>query len=396
MSLTRKYIEDQYIENLINYENKRDDNSILYYYVVNPFCDWIVNFLPFWLAPNMITICGWFLNFLNLILTTYYTGWKGGGYIPPWVCFTCAFFNTAYILLYYLNGKQARRLNVSTPLDLLIAHGTESFNTFFLSIILGSFLYYSNIYQYLLFYFPIIRSFFLNTWEEYYKEELFPPNINDVAERLFIIDILIIISAVYGESFFNKKYLMFNKYKLKVSEIFGICVLIWGFYFSIKSIIGVLNSIRKEQIIFAIKDTLIYLLFGFTVLCIVFLTESIIVKEYPKILLFMFGFQFCKITGILQLSHILESPYKIYTTSFLIPFFALIIYSIVFYLTKFSLLISIDNLIIITFIWNVASWAHYVYYCSEEICEILNINIFKLGKRYSSRLSYEELKRIKF
>ena len=73
-----------------------------------------------------------------------------------------------------------------------------------------------------------------------------------------------------------------------------------------------------------------------------------------------------------------------------------LIYSIAFYFTGFNLLVSIDTLILAIFIWNFLSWIHYVYFCSEEICEILNINRFVLGKRYSSRPSYDEIKKSKF
>ena len=122
------------------------------------------------------------------------------------------------------------------------------------------------------------------------------------------------------------------------------------------------------------------------------MNNSIIVKEYPKFLILTFGFQFAKMMGILQLSHILGSPYKIYQPVFLIPLFALIIQSFVYYFYSYSLLVSIDSLIISVFIWNFFSWAHFVYFCSDEICEILNIKRFSLGKRYNSRPSYEEIK----
>ena len=395
MSLKRKYIEEQYTEKLISYQYKGGDNSILYRYVINPLCNFIVNYFPKWLAPNVITISGWFFNFFNFIITTYYTGWKGGEYIPPWACFTCALFYTTYIILDYSDGKQARRLNASSPLGLLVDHGTDACTTFYVPIVLGSFCYYSNIYQYLLFYFPISGTFFLNTWEEYYKGELVLPMINGVAEGTLIIDFLIIISASWGDSFYNKKFIIYDKYQLKVSEINGILGLIGGFIFSIKSVIGVLNSIRKEKVKYAIKDTLIYVLFVITILSVVFWTDSVIVREYPKILILTFGFQFAKMMGILQLSHILECPYKIYTPVFLIPLLVLTIYSFIFHFTGYGLLVSIDTLIIIAFIWNVTSWAHYVYYCSEEICEILNINRFSLGKRDSSKPSYEDIKRNK-
>ena len=396
MYLTTNYIEEEYKEKLINYKYKGGDDSILCYYVINPFCNFIVEYFPKWLAPNVITVSGWFLNLANLIITTYYTGWKGGDYLPPWACYTCALFYTLYIILDYSDGKQARRVNASSPLGLLVDHGTDACTTFYITIVSGSITYFDKAYQYLFYYFPITFTFFMNTWEEYYKGELILPIVHGVSEGTLYIDILTILGGIYGASMFNKKYLIFNKYNLKMSEINGIIDVIGGTLFSIISFFSVLKSIKKEKIYYAIKDTFIYILFFITLLCVIFLTDSIIVRDYPKILFLIFGFQFAKMMGILQLSHILGSPYKVYTPVFLIPLLSLLIHSIIFYLTKCSLLVSIDALLIAILIWNIISWVHYVYYCSEEICELLNINRFILGKRYSSRPSYEEMKKFKF
>ena len=396
MSLSKKYIEDEYVEKLINYKYKGGDDSIFCYYVINPFCNFIVEYFPKWLAPNLITISGWFLNFFNLIITTYYTGLKGGDYVPFWACITTAIFYTTYIILDYTDGKQARRLKASSPLGLLIDHGTDACTTFYIAIVAGSLSYYTEMYQYLLYYLPVSFTFFMNTWEEYYKGELILPIVHGVSEGTVYIDILTILSAIYGISFYRKKYLFLNKYELKYNDLNGIAVMVGGFLFSLKSFFGVLNTIKKDKIKYALKDTLIYVLFSITLLCVCYLTDSVIVERYPKIIILTFGFQFAKMMGILQLSHILGSPYKIFTPVFLIPLFTLLIYSIIYYLTGYSLLVSIDALIIATFIWNFISWAHFVYFCSEEICEILNINRFILGKRYSSRPSYDEIKKIKF
>lgn len=396
MSLSKKYIEDEYVEKLINYKYKGGDDSIFCYYVINPFCNFIVEYFPKWLAPNLITISGWFLNFFNLLITTYYTGLKGGDYVPFWACITTAIFYTTYIILDYTDGKQARRLKASSPLGLLIDHGTDACTTFYIAIVAGSLSYYTEMYQYLLYYLPVSFTFFMNTWEEYYKGELILPIVHGVSEGTVYIDILTILSAIYGISFYRKKYLFLNKYELKYNDLNGIAVMIGGFLFSLKSFFGVLNTIKKDKIKYALKDTLIYVLFSITLLCVCYLTDSVIVERYPKIIILTFGFQFAKMMGILQLSHILGSPYKIFTPVFLIPLFTLLIYSIIYYLTGYSLLVSIDALIISTFIWNFISWAHFVYFCSEEICEILNINRFVLGKRYSSRPSYDEIKKIKF
>jgi len=392
MVLFSKYIEEQYVDRLINYKYKGGDNSIFYRLVLNPFCNFIVKYFPKWLAPNVITVSGFFLNLLNLIITIYYTGWKGGDYIPPWACITCAISYTTYIVLDYTDGKQARRLNASTPLGLLFDHGTDACTTFYITLVTGGITYFNNINQYLIYYIPVTLTFFLNTWEEYYVGELVLPVINGVAEGTLLADGVYILSALYGSSFYLKEIVFFDKYNLKINDICAIIIAILGVIFSVKSFFGVLFRISRNKKLVAIKDTVIYLFFIICLLSIVFLNDSTIAKEYPKFLILTFGFQFAKILGILQLSHILCCPYTALRAVFLIPLFALTLHSIIFYLFQFNLLISIDTLIQITFIWNFLSWLHFVYFCSNEICEILNINRFVLGKRYPSRPSYEEIK----
>jgi len=394
MSLTSKYIEDQYKEKLINYKYKGGDNSILCVYVINPFCNFIVEYFPRWLAPNVITCSGFFFNLFNLIITLYYTGWKGGDYIPPWACIVCAISYTTYIILDYSDGKQARRLNASSPLGLLFDHGTDSCTTFYVSIVTGSITYFNNIYQYLIFYIPISCTFFLNTWEEYYVGELVLPIIHGVAEGTLYADIVYIISALYGKSFYLKEITLFNKYTLKYNEINALLIGFGGFLFSLKSVIGVLINMKKSKRIDAIKNIFIYIIFATSLLSVVLLNDSsIIVREYPKFFILAYGFQFAKILGILQLSHILGSPYNALRPVFLIPLFSLLIHSIIYYCFNINLLVSVDTLIIATFIWNLLSWMHFVYFCSDEICEILNINRFILGKRYLSKPSYDEIKK---
>ena len=160
MSLTAKYIEDQYIDNLINYKYRGGDNSILYRFVINPFCNWFVNYLPKWLAPNVVTVSGFFFNLFNLIITTYYSGWNGDKDLPSWVPIACALSYTTYIIFDYTDGKQARRLNASSPLGLLVDHGTDACTTFYITIVAGSITYATEIYQYLLYYLPITLTFF--------------------------------------------------------------------------------------------------------------------------------------------------------------------------------------------------------------------------------------------
>ena len=392
MSFFFRYIEDQYFENLINYKYSGGDKSILYRFVINPFCSWLVNYLPNWLAPNVITVSGFFFNLFNLLLTSYYSGMKGGDEIPSWVCIVCAISYTTYIIFDYTDGKQARRLKASSPLGLLFDHGTDACTTFYATIVSGSIMYFNNIYQYLLIYFPLSFTFFINTWEEYYVGELVLPEINGVAEGTLLIDIIYFISAIYGSKFFLKEINLFNCIILKVNDLFGICTCFGGLIFCAKSVFGVIKKVPKEKLCRAFIDTLIYVLFFGSLLCVSFLSEGNSITEYPKFIILTFGFLFAKMLGKLQLAHILNSHYKVYKPVFLIPLFALIIHGIIYYFYQYEVICSIDILIIICFIWNFLSWAHFVYFCSEQICDILNINRFSLGKRDPNKPSYEELK----
>ena len=391
MSFFFKYIEEEHTEDLIGYKYSGGDKSILYRFVINPFCNWFVNYLPRWLAPNVITVSGFFFNLFNLILTTYYSGLKGGDIIPPWVCIVCAISYTTYIIFDYTDGKQARRLKASSPLGLLFDHGTDACTTFFATIVTGCILYYDNIFQYLLLYYPLSFTFFINTWEEYYVGELVLPEINGIAEGTLLIDIFYTISAIYGKDLFVKEIKIFN-YILKVNEIVGIATCFGGLLFCVKSIYGVLKKVNKEKWGNAFKDAFIYILFGGTLLFLAFLKEGNYITNYPKFIILTFGFLFAKMLGMLQLAHVTNSPFDAYKIVFLIPLFALLIHIIVFNFNQYPLFGSIDNIIVFCFVWNFLSWAHFVYFCSEQICDILNIKRFSLGKRDPNRPSYEELK----
>ena len=87
--------------------------------------------------------------------------------------------------------------------------------------------------------------------------------------------------------------------------------------------------------------------------------------------------------GLLQISHLTGTRFIPYNLVFILPNLCYIIHSIIYYFTNQYriLFLSIDDLIIIFSFLNFFSWAHYVYFCSEELCQILKIYRFKLNRR---------------
>ena len=395
MSLkTHYYIKEEYISNLKNYKYSGADYSIYYKYVISPICNYITNYLPTWLMPNTITVMGWVLNVITIIITTYYGGWKVCYTIPSWVCYLAALNHSLYIYIDAIDGKQARRIKASTPLGVLFDHGCDACTCFIISINASSLFYYDSIYQYLLIFISLSFTFYLNFIEEYYTGFLDLPIINGVEEGSLYVSLIFFLSGYYGPSFYNKTFTFFNKYDLKISEINGLAVFIGSMLHCFNCFYDIIKKVEKNKIIPIFKSTFFYFLYLLSILCVVGLSDSIFVKEYPKLIIINFGIQAAKIFSVMQVSHVISSNLDVYRPVFLIPIFSLIIHCLVYYYFKITLFISIDKLIMINIVWNFLSWLHYVYFCSEEICEVLNINRFLPGKKNASRPAYGEEEKI--
>jgi ethanolaminephosphotransferase len=378
-SCTKPYIPKERFSSIRSYKYKSSDSSISYKYFMSPLCDYLVNFFPTWLAPNVITISGFFLNLLYFLITGYYTKFKGG-FIPPWACFFSAFCYLLYMILDNIDGKQARRTKSSSPLGLLFDHGTDACTTFFITCGLGAILALETIYQYILLWIMIIVPFYLNNWEEYVTGVMSLPIINGINEGTFIIVFLECLTGCIGQDYLNKKeYIIFGKHILFNTFISSLACGA-GIFFGIISIFKVRQLESKEKRINALIDVFpfIYFLAGF--FCIIYLTDSKISENYPQLLLVSFGFQFAKMLGLLQLSHLMGIRYNPYNLVFILPNLCYIIHSIFYYFSKNQriLYFTIDDLIIIFSIVNFLSWLHFVYFCSDEMCKILGIYRFKI------------------
>ena len=378
-SCTKPYIPKEHFSSIRSYKYKSSDSSISYKYFMSPLCDYLVNFFPTWLAPNVITISGFFLNLLYFLITGYYTRFKGG-FIPPWACFFSAFCYLLYMILDNIDGKQARRTKSSSPLGLLFDHGTDACTTFFITCGLGAILALETIYQYILLWIMIIVPFYLNNWEEYITGVMSLPIINGINEGTFVIVFLECLTGCIGQDYLNKKeYIIFGKHILFNTFISSLACGA-GIFFGIISIFKVRQLESKEKRINALIDVFpfIYFLAGF--FCIIYLTDSKISENYPQLLLVSFGFQFAKMLGLLQLSHLMGIRYNPYNLVFILPNLCYIIHSIFYYFSKNQriLYFTIDDLIIIFSIVNFLSWLHFVYFCSDEMCKILGIYRFKI------------------
>jgi hypothetical protein len=265
-------------------------------------------------------------------------------------------------------------------LGLLVDHGTDACTTFFITCGLGSILALETIYQYILLWIMIIVPFYLNNWEEYVTGIMNLPFINGINEGTFIIVFLECLVGSIGHDFLIRKiYIFFGEY-IQFNTFMSSLGCGAGIFFGLLSISKVRKLEGGVKKLNAIIDIIpfIYFLAGF--FSIVCLTDSYICRNYPQLLIVSFGFQFAKMLGLLQLSHLTLTRFIPYSLVFVLPNLCYIIHSIIYFFNRNYriLFISIDDLIIFFSIVNFLSWSHFVYYCSEEMCKILNIHRFKL------------------
>lgn len=190
-------ISEDALAHLAAYKYSSVDNSLLSYYILGPYWNWVVKILPLWLAPNMVTLIGFFFVIANVgLLAIFMPDLIGPG--PPWLYYSFAFGLFMYQTMDNIDGKQARRTGQSSGLGELFDHGIDSLNCTLASLCetaaigLGS--SPKGVFTALI---PCLPMF-LSTWETYHTHTLYLGYFNGPTEGLIIACTFMIISGVYG------------------------------------------------------------------------------------------------------------------------------------------------------------------------------------------------------
>ena len=108
-SLLKPYLGRKDIEGIHKYKYAGADEGFFYIHFYNPMANFLVEFLPKWLAPNTVTLIGFLiLNIPFIVLWTFF----GANYddmttnpIPSWLFFLQAICFFAYRMLDEMDGK---------------------------------------------------------------------------------------------------------------------------------------------------------------------------------------------------------------------------------------------------------------------------------------------------
>jgi ethanolaminephosphotransferase len=66
------YADESKLHHLREYSYHGEDHSLLANYVFQPFWRWAAEFLPLWLAPNLITLLGLFAMVLGYVVVAFH------------------------------------------------------------------------------------------------------------------------------------------------------------------------------------------------------------------------------------------------------------------------------------------------------------------------------------
>ncbi|XP_018326710.1 cholinephosphotransferase 1 isoform X7 [Agrilus planipennis] len=171
---------------------------------LQPWWNYLVSKTPIWLAPNLITLVGLFVNVLTaLILIAYSPDAKTEA--PRWTYFLCAVGLFIYQSLDAIDGKQARRTNSANPLGELFDHGCDSISTIFVALSACLAAQLGNYPNWMFFQcFCAITLFYCAHWQTYVSGTLKFGKV-DVTEAQFTIMIIHMVSAIFGPSIWNTK-----------------------------------------------------------------------------------------------------------------------------------------------------------------------------------------------
>jgi len=196
-----EYIKDSDIKALKKYKYSSVDKSLIQKYILNPYWCWLVQRVPEWVAPNLITLSGFmFMVFSICLLLVYGPNWEE---VPRWIYICWGINLFIYQSLDAIDGKQARRTGSSGPLGELFDHGCDAINTTLAFLCILSALGIGNTFTCVCTVLAALTNFYVSSWETYHTHTLFLSYISGPVEGILSGCMLLIATGFVGPKFWN-------------------------------------------------------------------------------------------------------------------------------------------------------------------------------------------------
>lgn len=215
MSTECRYLSTKHLQGFNSYKYSSVETNPLTTYVLIPWWNTAVKLVPLWVAPNLLTLAGFFLLCSIFFIFWFYdydymTTTNDLGIvrppIPTWVWIYSGFAHFTAHTLDGIDGKQARRTGSSSPLGELFDHGLDSMSCMLLPLSMYSAIGRGSLwggepiecYWVVL---ALITGFYFSHWEKYITGTLNMPwayDWGEVGATLFYF-----VTAIFGVKFWH-------------------------------------------------------------------------------------------------------------------------------------------------------------------------------------------------
>ncbi|XP_032457633.1 choline/ethanolaminephosphotransferase 1 isoform X11 [Nasonia vitripennis] len=340
---------------------------------LQPWWDWLVSKVPIWLAPNLITVLGLIVNIVTTLVLVWYSP-DAKAEPPRWACFLCAVGLFFYQSLDAIDGKQARRTGTSTPLGELFDHGCDSISTVFvaLSACIAVQLGY---YPTWMFFqcFCAMTLFYCAHWQTYVSGSLRFGKV-DVTEAQFTIIAIHLISSIFGPGIWMKEIPFLDGFQFKylIGVMTVVCAL--ANLYTIFSVIFT-GGVGKNGSTVAGTSVLSPIIpFSFVVVpAFIIYRKSAehVYENHPALYILAFGMVAAKVTNRLVVAHMTKNEMQYLDSSLIGP-------AMLFLNQYFNFFIKEYYVLWLCFIWVTLDLLRYSAQVCTEICDHLNIQLFRI------------------
>lgn len=183
------------IESAKKYKYNGKDDSICVKYFLRRYWDFLINYIPLNVAPNLITLIGFLFEVFSFFVSFIVSN-KATQPLPCWACIMNGITLHIYQTLDNLDGRQARRTGSSSPLGQFFDHGCDAITGVFEMMKVVMSFEMGNTTGSYIFIMLMAIGFFLTSWEEYIQHAFYLGYINGPDEGLLFLSIVHILAGV--------------------------------------------------------------------------------------------------------------------------------------------------------------------------------------------------------
>ncbi|KNE68236.1 hypothetical protein, variant [Allomyces macrogynus ATCC 38327] len=240
---TTRIIPAHLVSNLRLYKYAGADKSLVSRYILQPYWTALVEWVPMWMAPNLVTLIGFAFIVANVLMTLWWSPDLVTP-LPRWCYFVFGLGLFIYQSLDAIDGKQARRTGQSGPLGELFDHGCDALNTTMSVLMVAPALGYGQSPWLLVSLGCTLANFYLTTWEEYHTGVLYLGLISGPVEGILMIVAVLVSTGIFGPSMWHQPLLGLPLTSFDLTMAAGILVIFINLATSIQNVVRATRSLQ--------------------------------------------------------------------------------------------------------------------------------------------------------